>query len=262
MTSTARKDTTPEATVAVVTGAGSGIGAATALRLATDGATVVLTGRTADKLESIVAGAGDIAGNMVVRVVDSSDESAVAELFASVVAEFGRLDTLVNNAAVATPGAVTETDTADWAQVMRVDVDGVFFGCRAAVPHLVETGGSIVNVASVSGMGGDWNNVAYNAAKGAVVNMTRAMAMDHAADGVRVNAVSPSLTMTDMTAGMTDDEDLMARFADRIPMGRAGQPEEVADVIAFLTGPDARFVTGVNLPVDGGLSASNGQPRM
>lgn len=254
--------TTRQGTVAVVTGAGSGIGAATALRLAADGATVVLTGRTEEKLKTVVAEAGEVAGGMHTRVVDSSDEKAVAELFTAVVAEFGRLDTLVNNAAVARPGKATETDTEDWSLVMRIDVDGVFFGCRAAVPHLAETGGSIVNVASVSGIGGDWNNVAYNAAKGAVVNMTKAMAMDHAPDGVRVNAVSPSLTMTDMTAGMTDDEDLMARFADRIPMGRGAQTEEIADVIAFLSSTDARFVTGVNLPVDGGLSASNGQPRM
>jgi len=114
----------------------------------------------------------------------------------------------------------------------------------------------------VSGLGGDWDNVAYNAAKGGVVNLTRALAMDHAADGVRVNAVAPSLTVTDMTGGITGNEDVMVRFRERIPLGRPAQPSEVAAAITFLASADASFITGVNLPVDGGLGASNGQPRL
>ena len=101
----------------------------------------------------------------------------------------------------------------------------------------------------------------YNATKGAVTNLTRSLTLELGDKGVRVNAVNPSLTFTDLTHGMKDDDSLMARFADRIPMGRGAEPEEIADVIAFLASHDARFVTGVNLPVDGGLSASNGQPR-
>ncbi|MER7437947.1 SDR family oxidoreductase [Pseudonocardia alni] len=254
---------TKDGTVAIVTGAGSGIGAATARRFAADGATVVLTGRTKEKLDDVVAGADPaVAERMHVLVADSSDEEAITHLVDEVASGFGRLDTLVNNAAVARPGTAEQTSTEQWRFVHAVDVDGVFFASRAAVPHLRTTRGSIVNVTSVSGLGGDWANVAYNSAKGAVVNLTRAMALDHGGEGVRVNAVSPSLTHTEMTEGMTGDEDLISRFADRIPIGRGGEPAEVADVIAFLAGPDARFVTGVNLPVDGGLSASNGQPRM
>jgi len=116
-------------------------------------------------------------------------------------------------------------------------------------------------VSSVSGLGGDWGMSFYNAAKGAVSNFTRAIALEYGGQGVRVNAVCPALTWSDLTADMAKDEQLMAKFADRIPMGRAAEPEEVADVIAFLASHDARFVNGVNLPVDGGLHASNGQPK-
>ena len=140
---------------------------------------------------------------------------------------------------------------------MAIDVDGVFFCTRAALPHLLPTKGNIVNVSSVSGLGGDWNMSFYNAAKGAVTNLTRSLAQK----GVRVNAVNPGLTFTDLTEDMKDDAELMQRFADRIPLGRAAKAEEVADVIAFLASDDARYVTGVSLPVDGGLMASNGQPR-
>jgi len=149
----------------------------------------------------------------------------------------------------------------DWRKVMAVDVDGVFFCIRAALPHLLASKGSIVNVSSVSGLAGDWNMSFYNAAKGAVTNLTRSLALELGDKGVRVNAVNPSLTFTDLTRGVKDDAGLIAKFADRIPMGRGAEPEEIADVIAFLASHDARFVTGVNLPVDGGLSASNGQPR-
>jgi meso-butanediol dehydrogenase/(S,S)-butanediol dehydrogenase/diacetyl reductase len=247
--------------VVIVTGGGSGIGAATAHRFAADGATVVITGRSEDKLEKTVADAP--AGSTVVaRTADTSDEQAITELIDEVVREHGRLDTLVNNAAVARPGTVTDLDADTWREVMSIDVDGVFFASKAALPHLTATRGSIVNVGSVSGLGGDWGMAAYNAAKGAVVNLTNAMALDHGPDGVRVNAVHPSLTETDMSEGIREDDDVLAKFRDRIPMGRPAEPAEVGDVIAFLASDDARFVNGAHLPVDGGLGASNGQPRM
>ncbi|MDQ7970661.1 MAG: SDR family oxidoreductase, partial [Oxalicibacterium faecigallinarum] len=150
----------------------------------------------------------------------------------------------------------------EWQRVQATNVNGVFFGAKAAIPHLEKTRGCIVNVASVSGLGGDWGMTAYNASKGAVVNLTRVLAMDYAPQGIRVNAVCPSFTLTDMTADMQDDEALLKKFYERIPLGRGAQPSEIASVIAFLASEDAVFVTGVNLPVDGGLTASNGQPKM
>jgi len=247
--------------VVIVTGGGSGIGAATAHRFAADGATVVITGRSEDKLEKCVADAPE-GSSVVARTADTSDEQAITRLVDEVAREYGRLDTLVNNAAVARPGTVTDLDADTWREVMSIDVDGVFFASKAALPHLRSTRGSIVNVGSVSGLGGDWGMAAYNAAKGAVVNLTNAMALDHGPDGVRVNAVHPSLTETDMSAGIREDDDVLAKFRDRIPMGRPAEPAEVGDVIAFLASDDARFVNGAHLPVDGGLGASNGQPRM
>jgi len=167
---------------------------------------------------------------------------------------------LVNNAGVAPTGSLTETPIEDWNNVMSIDVNGVFYGCRAAMPHLIESKGSIINLSSVSGLGGDWGMSFYNAAKGAVSNFTRSLALEYGRQGVRVNAVCPALTWSDLTAEMKNDEALMAKFEERIPMGRAAEPQEIADVIAFLASDDARFVNGVNLPVDGGLHASNGQP--
>jgi meso-butanediol dehydrogenase/(S,S)-butanediol dehydrogenase/diacetyl reductase len=131
---------------------------------------------------------------------------------------------------------------------------------KAAMPELVTTKGSIVMTSSVSGLGGDWEMFAYSTSKGAVTNMVRAMALDAAKDGVRVNAASPSFTNTGMTKAMQDDSELMAKCKERVPFGPMAQPEHTAAVIAFLASDDARFVTGVNLPVDGGLMASNGQP--
>ncbi|WP_330479266.1 SDR family oxidoreductase [Streptomyces platensis] len=247
--------------VVLITGAGSGIGAATADRFARDGATVIAVGRTEEKLRKTVA-AAPAGSTIFARVADVSDEAAVTALIEGVVSDHGRLDVLVNNAAVATAGTVEHTDTASWRQVMNVVADGVFYMSRAALPHLRAVGGNIVNVGSASGLGGDWGLAAYNAAKGAVVNLTNAMALDHGAEGVRVNAVHPSLTATEVAAPILENESTLAAFQQRIPMQRPAEPQEVADVIAFLAGHDARFVNGVHLPVDGGLRASSGQPRM
>jgi meso-butanediol dehydrogenase/(S,S)-butanediol dehydrogenase/diacetyl reductase len=245
--------------VVIVTGSGSGIGAATARRFAQDGASVVLNGRTREKLERVTT---DLEPDRVlVQTGDVSDQGDAEALIAAAVERFGRLDILVNNAGVVPTGPLLEASVANWRKVMAIDVDGVFFCTRAALPHLIRSGGNIVNVSSVSGLGGDWNMSFYNAAKGAVSNFTRSLALELGERGVRVNAVNPGLTFTDLTEDMKGDTALMKRFAERIPLGRGAEPDEVADVIAFLASEDARYVTGVNLPVDGGLTASNGQPK-
>jgi meso-butanediol dehydrogenase/(S,S)-butanediol dehydrogenase/diacetyl reductase len=179
--------------VVIVTGGGSGIGAATARRFAAQGATVVIIGRTQAKLDQVVCEA-PTGSTVIARVGDVSDEEGITGLVDAVAHDHGRLDTLVNNAATVEPlGTVSDIDTKGWRRVMSTDVDGVFFASRAALPHLRAVGGSIVNVGSASGLGGDWGLAAYDAAKGAVTNLTNAMALDHGAEGVRVNAVHPGI---------------------------------------------------------------------
>jgi meso-butanediol dehydrogenase/(S,S)-butanediol dehydrogenase/diacetyl reductase len=243
----------------IVTGAGTGIGAATARRFLREGATVVLNGRREQKLRDTIAGID--AAKSLIHAGDVSDEAYIKRLVEDTVARFGRLDVLVNNAGFAIFGPFAELTTADWRRQLATDLDGVYFGTREALPHLLKTRGSIVNVSSASGLGGDWGGSGYNAAKGAVSNLTRSLALEYAARGVRVNAVAPSLTTTDATAELLKSEAVMSSFRGRLPMGRPATPDEVAAVIAFLASDDASFVNGVILPVDGGLAASNGQPN-
>jgi meso-butanediol dehydrogenase/(S,S)-butanediol dehydrogenase/diacetyl reductase len=244
--------------VVIVTGAGSGIGAATARRFSAEGAQVALVDRDRTSLETV---AKVLPSDRTTHyIVDVSDSIAVEAMVSGVVEHFGGLDVMVNNAGVHEGGEPDKVTNEQWRKVMATDADGVFFCCRTAIPHLVKSKGCIVNTASVSGTGGDWNMSPYNAAKGAVVNLTRALAMDLGKKGVRVNAVCPSLTRTGMTADMMNDSALLSKFAERIPLGRVCEPEEVAAVIAFLASEDASFITGANVAVDGGVSASNGQP--
>jgi meso-butanediol dehydrogenase/(S,S)-butanediol dehydrogenase/diacetyl reductase len=244
--------------VVIVTGAGSGMGAATARRFSQEGANVVLVDWNGDTVERVAA---DLPGDRtLVQVADVSRSDAVDAVIAATVGTFDRLDVLVNNAGVHEAGEPTDITDERWHKVMSVDADGVFFGCRAAIPHLERTKGAIINTASVSGTGGDWGMSPYNAAKGAVVNLTRALALDLGKKGIRVNSVCPSLTRTGMTEEMLQDKALLTKFEERIPLGRVCEPEEVAAVIAFLASDDASFVTGANIAVDGGVSASNGQP--
>jgi meso-butanediol dehydrogenase / (S,S)-butanediol dehydrogenase / diacetyl reductase len=248
-----------EGKVVIVTGAGSGIGAGTARRFLKEGAFVVLNGRRIHKLEETIAGF-DVTKSLV-HSGDVSDETYVERLVADTVAKFGKLDVLVNNAAFGIFGPFEKTTTADWRKIMATDLDAVYFACREALPHLLKTKGSIINLSSTSGLGGDWGLSSYNAAKGAVTNFTRALALEYGSRGVRINAVAPSLTSTEATVELEKSEAVMAAFKERLPFGRAATPDDIAGVIAFLASEDARFVNGVILPVDGGVGASNGQPN-
>ncbi len=245
--------------VVLVTGAASGIGEATARRFAQEGARLVLADRNEDGLRTL---AGSLGSEALVHVGDLSQAETCEALIASTVERFGRVDILVNNAGKDHLGKVDEGDIRDFSVVLETDLYGVFYLTRFALPHLRKSRGCIVNVSSVSGLGGDWNHSFYCAAKGAVTNFTRAVALDEAKNGVRVNAVNPSLVYTPFTAGMQDQPELVAKFEERIPMGRGATPEDITGAIAFLASEDAHFITGVNLPVDGGLSASNGQPAL
>ena len=244
------------APVAVVTGAGSGIGRATALRLAADGHRVTLAGRRRPALQETAELIGG--PDTLVAACDVTDAAAVRAMVSATDSAFGRIDVVVNNAGISLSSAFDRVTLTAWRAVMAADVESVVLVTQAALPFLLERGGSVVYVASVAGLGGDAGMSGYNAAKGALVNLTRSLAVELAGRGVRVNAVAPSLTSTDATADIPAED--VAEFLRRIPMGRAAEPAEVADVIAFLAGPDARFVTGVVLPVDGGLRAGSGQP--
>lgn len=246
--------------VVIVTGAGSGIGEGIARRFSAEGACVVLAGRTRDKLEAVADTLPR--ERTLVKVTDVSKYRQVEALVEAAVRKFGRLDVMVNNAGIAPEGKVTEATLEEWEETMATNAGGVFHGCRAAIPHLVETRGCIVNMASVSGLGGDWGLSFYNASKGAIINFTRAVALDHGKDGVRVNAVAPSFTLTPMTEDMQGDRKLLAKFRERMPLGRPATPADIAGAVAFLASDDAAMITGVCLPVDGGVTASNGQPPM
>lgn len=245
---------------AIITGGGSGMGAATAKKLVQNGWNVTIFGRTQSRLGDTV---NDIAQPENTQTVtgDVSNANDVENLVNAHLERFGGLDGLVNSAGVAIGGPVGEVTIDDFKQVMSINVEGVFHTVHHSVPHLKKSGGSIVNVSSVSGIGGDWGFSPYNASKGAVSNYTRALALELGGQGVRVNAVAPTLTDTDMASFLTESEEMMALFKSRTPLGRAAKPSEVASAIAFLLSDEASFISGVNLPIDGGVSASNGQPN-
>lgn len=246
--------------VVVITGAASEIGRATARRFNDEGAIVVLADLEAQSAADATA---DLPGDRSLAIsVDVADYHDVERVVSTAVESFGRLDVMVNNADISTGGSIVDSDPADWQRVMAVNAGGVYNGCRAALPHLLRTKGCIVNIASVSGLRADWGMSLYDASKAAVANLTRALALDHGADGIRVNAVCPTVTPTKVAGDFTDAAVCVARLLERIPLGRIARPSDIAAVITFLASDDARFVTGVNLPVDGGLTASNGQPDM
>ncbi len=242
----------------LITGAASGMGLAATRRFLDEGARVVMLDIDAGKLKEAAAALPQ--DRVLVQVGDTADQQTALDAVKAAVDRFGGLDVLINNAGIGSEGDITQTSEADFARVMAVNVTGYFHMAKAAMPELVKTRGAIVMTSSVSGLAGDWKMFAYNTSKGAVSNMVRAMALDAAKDGVRVNAVNPSFTKTGMTEDMLKDAKLVAKFDERMPLGAPEDPDGVAAAMAFLASDDARLITGVNLPVDAGLRASNGQP--
>ena len=250
--------------VAIVTGAGQGIGRAIALRLAEDGMHVVVADRQADHAAALadeLRAAGHLALALTIDVASAADRQRMID---ATLAEFGRLDALVNNAGiqrVALPLDVTEEH---WDAVMSVNAKSVYFCCVAALRHMVaQHSGRVVNIASIAGKTASTiNHPIYNVSKAAVIAMTKTLAMAHAADGVRVNAVCPGVIETPMQEVVDAEfarvtgrpaEAIRAERVGRIPMGAIGAPADVAGVVSFLIGPDARYMTGQAINVSGGL---------
>ncbi|MCW2631355.1 MAG: dehydrogenase, short-chain alcohol dehydrogenase like protein [Pseudonocardia sp.] len=248
--------------VALVTGAGSGIGQVSAEMFAAEGAAVAaldVHGGCADRTVEAIAAAG---GRALAIKADVTAATEVDAAVARVVDEFGQLDILFNNAAIDVLGSITTGSEEDWDRCFAVNVTGVFLCSRAAVPHLTTAGGgSIVNQASVAGLIGVRNLAAYCASKGAVISLTRSMALDLAPAGIRVNAICPGAVLTAMMEELMRERgggDLEAGLAETLvkyPIGRLGSPADIASLAMFLASDAASFMTGSIIAADGGMSA-------
>jgi NAD(P)-dependent dehydrogenase (short-subunit alcohol dehydrogenase family) len=244
--------------VAVVTGGAKGIGWATVRALVETGARPVLFDRDEKALavahDTLTAeGVDHLAEN-----IDITGESAVEAAFDKVMARYGRIDVLVNNAGIALRHPTIEMPVAHWQAVLDVNLTAVFLCSRAAARRMLPAGGgAIVNVSSIMGLsgGGLYPNVSYQATKGAIVNMTRALAVEWAANGIRVNAVAPTWVRTELTVGLFSNAELLNRVLDMTPMRCLAEPADVAEAIVFLASGKARLITGHTLPVDGGFLA-------
>jgi len=248
--------------VAIVTGGSSGIGAAIVDRLAAEGAKVVVADLNppAQTSDSIV----------FVRT-DVSSAEQVNAMVAAAVEQFGRLDILVNNAGIGVLAETTDLADETWEKLFAVNVSSIFYTCRAAIPHMRADGaangsgkgGAIINIASISGLLGDYGFSAYSASKAAAVNYTRTLALDCAHDNIRVNAICPgAIAGTAMGVGSFGSEADRRAWTDGIPLGRFGSATEIANVAAFLASDEASFMTGAIIPVDGGITAHTGQPNV
>jgi NAD(P)-dependent dehydrogenase (short-subunit alcohol dehydrogenase family) len=239
--------------VAIITGGGSGIGKAIAQAFVREGAKIVIAGRDSKKLE---AGAREMDADCLAVSADVSSAGSVEKLVSATLDRFKQINVLVNNAAVLLPGTAESLGEEDFDQTFDINVKGLWLMSRAVVPHMrAAGGGSIVNIGSVLSMVGARNRVTYSASKGAVMAMTKAMALDHAAEKIRVNCIAPGIVETEMVARFSTDENARKQRMALHPMGRFGQPQEIASAAVFLASDESAWTTGSVITVDGGYSA-------
>lgn len=242
--------------IALVTGASSGIGRATALRLAQQGARVAIVGRRADALGEVIAASGLQDDTFLPLAVDLTDRVTAAELVPRTVAHFGALDIVVNAAGIITNGNIENTSETAWQEMLEINLNTVFRLMQQAVPELAKRRGNIVNVSSVTGLRAFPGVLAYCVSKAAVDQLTRCASLELAAQGVRVNAVNPGVVVTELhrTSGMNDEkyQAFLQHSQTTHPLGRVGTAEEVADLICFLASERAGWITGATYAIDGG----------
>lgn len=255
MTSTLKSPFCLQGRSAIITGGSKGLGAVAAEALANAGARVLLVARSRSALEeradSLTASGAEVAWISA----DLSQRGAAEVIVQSAIESFGRIDILVNSAGAITRGSVQDTTEEEYERIMRANVFGVWSMCRAAAKHM-KAGSAIVNVASTAGLVGMSERSAYAASKGAVVQITRSLAVELAPMGIRVNAVAPGPFATDMSQSSQSSDRWRNILAHRVPLGRAADPHEIGGPILFLASPGSSFVTGVVLPVDGGWTAA------
>lgn len=238
--------------VALVTGFGSGLGQAIAVMFAKEGAAVAGISKTEAKGLETVAAIESAGGRALFRAGDICDTAQMKSLMDDTVKKFGGLDILVNSAGVRTNGSIVEIDESDWDRTLDTNLRAVFVASRLAIPEMKKRGGGVIlHIAARSGMLGQAGRAAYCASKGGMVTLTEAMAMDHAKDNIRVNCICPGPTRTPMVDTSTPEK--LARYRTRVPIGRIGEPDDVAYAAVYLASDQASMVTAAILPVDGGM---------
>ncbi|HEU0010484.1 MAG TPA: 3-oxoacyl-[acyl-carrier-protein] reductase [Verrucomicrobiae bacterium] len=238
--------------IAVVTGAGRGIGRAIALRFAAAGADVVCVSRTAQNSEKVAGEVKALGRKAWALAVDVADSAAVGAAAERILAEAGRVDVLVNNAGIARDGLLMRMSDADWDAVLNTNLKGAFAFTRAFTrSFLKQRSGRIINISSIIGLIGNAGQANYAASKAALIGFTKACARELGSRGISVNAIAPGFIDTDMTAGL--DEKARASLLERIPLNALGKPEDIAEAALYLAGPGGRYITGQVLTVDGGM---------
>ncbi len=249
-----------EGKVALITGAARGMGAVEARLFAEEGAKVCITDVSEEQGRQVAANITESGGEVFFSKLDITSEDDWARAVNEVVTRFGKLDVLVNNAAINHVGTVEETTADDWDRVMEVNAKGAFLGTKAVIPAMRRAGGgSIINISSGAGLVGNWGSTVYNASKAAVHILTKSTAIQYAREGIRANSVHPGATNTGMlaeTSARLGDTDVFIR-----PMGRMGAPEEIAYGVLYLASDESTFTTGAHLSIDGGMLAGVARPH-
>ncbi len=249
-----------EGKVAVVTGGNAGIGEAIAKRFADEGASVVVTGRRQEELDRVAAVIRLNKGKVLGVAGSVTDEAHAHDVVRRAIDSFGRIDILVNNAGIGAFGKrLHETDDASWADVLAVNLTGVFRMTRAVIPQMLKQGqGAIVNISSIASLVGLSGLAAYATSKGGLDSMTRALAVEYAKEGIRCNVVNPGLIDTPMAAPLMANPDMLQPILAQYAIGRPGTPEEVANLVLYLASDEAAWVTGATIPIDGGMTVYKG----